>query len=53
MAYKRKTKDVWKLWWNGECIDTFDDYKEACRCRKEYEMAFSSYVELRAGREAI
>lgn len=53
MAYQRKTKDVWKLCWNGEVIDTFDTWKEACEMRKEYELAFHSSVSIKGGREKI
>ena len=40
MAYQRKTKDVYKLIWNEEEIDSFDTLKEAKEMRKEYSLAF-------------
>ena len=36
MAYARKTKDVWRLYWNGEEIDSFDTPLEARTMRMEY-----------------
>lgn len=53
MSYKRKTKDVWKLIWNGECIDSFDTKAEARAMQKEYTLAFHSYVEVKRGREYV
>ena len=51
--YQRKTKDVYKLIWNGEEIDSFDTYKEAKEMKKEYELAFHSSVSIKSGRERI
>lgn len=53
MAYKRKTRDVYKLIWNGEEIDSFDTLKEAREMRREYELAFRSSVSIRQARERI
>ena len=54
MAYQRKTKDVYKLIWKGEEIDSFDTFKEANEMRKEYELAFhSSGISIQRGRERI
>ncbi len=51
--YKRKTRDVYRLIWNGEEIDSFDTMKEAKEMKKEYELAFHGSVSIRAGRERI
>lgn len=40
MAYVRKTKDVYRLFWNGEEIDSFDTLKEAREMRVEYALTF-------------
>lgn len=40
MAYKRKTRDVYRLIWNGEEIDSFDTHAEAKEMRKEYALAY-------------
>lgn len=53
MAYKRKTKDIYRLFWNGEEIDSFDTLKEAREIKKEYELAFHSSVSIKSGRERI
>lgn len=53
MAYKRKTKDVYKIIWRGEEVDQFDTLKEAREMKKEYDMAFHSYVSIKRGREKI
>ena len=55
MAYKRKTKDIYRLFWNGEEIDSFDTFKEAKVMRVEYESAFHSPggVSIKKGRERI
>lgn len=53
MAYKRKTKDVYNLIWQGEVIDSFDTLKEAREMRKEYELAYHSSVAIKTGRERI
>ena len=34
MAYQRKTKDIYKIMWNGEEVDRFDTLKEAKRNEK-------------------
>ena len=51
--YKRKTKDVYRLIWNGEVVDSFDTLKEATEMKKEYDLAFHSYVTIKRGRERI
>ena len=51
--YQRKTKDVYKLIWNGEEIDVFDTLKEAKKMKKEYELAFHSSVTIKTGKERI
>ena len=51
--YKRKTKDVCKLMWNKEEIDTFDTLKEAREMKKEYEIAYHSAVSIKKTRERI
>ena len=53
MAYQRKTKDVYKIIWNGEEVDSFDTLKEAREMRKEYELAFHSSVNIKPERERI
>jgi hypothetical protein len=53
MGYKRKTKDVYRLIWNGEEIDSFDTLKEAKEMRIEYELAFHDSVSIKLGRERI
>ena len=53
MAYQRKTKDVYKLMWNSEEIDSFDTKEEAKEMRKEYEMAYHSSVNIKKGRVAL
>lgn len=56
MAYKRKTKDIYKLIWNGEEIDSFDTHEEAREMRKEYALAFHcglSSINIKSGRERI
>ena len=56
MAYVRKTKDVWKLYWNGEEIDSCDTFKEAKAMRLEYALAFHCGVGsifIQKGRERI
>lgn len=53
MTYKRKTKDVYKLIWNGEEIDSFDTLDEARMMRKEYALAFHSSVDIKKSRERI
>lgn len=40
MAYQRKTKDVYRIIWNGEVVDAFDTRKEAMEMLKEYKMAY-------------
>lgn len=51
--YTRRTKDVWRLFWKGYYVDTFDDYEEAIRCKAEYELAFGGAVEIKKGWEVI
>ena len=53
MAYQRKTRDVYRLIWNDEEIDSFDTLKEAKEMRKEYELAYHSSVTIKRGRERI
>lgn len=56
MAYKRKTKDVYKLVWNREVIDSFDTLKEAREMRNEYALAFHCdlySINIKTGRERI
>ena len=56
MAYARKTKDVWRLYWNGEEIDSFDTPLEARTMRMEYALAFHcgvSSISIKKGREKI
>lgn len=53
MTYQRKTKDVYRLIWNGEEIDNFDTLKEAREMKKEYELAYHSSVTIKRGRERI
>lgn len=56
MAYIRKTKDVWKLYWNGEEIDSFDTLKEAREMKMRYAFAFHCGVDcifIKKGRERI
>ena len=53
MAYKRKTKDVYRLIWNGEEIDSFDTMAEAKKMQYEYQLAYHDMVVIRIGREKI
>ena len=56
MAYARKTKDVWRLYWNGEEIDSFDTPLEARTMRMEYALAFHcgvAAITIRKCRERI
>jgi hypothetical protein len=53
MAYKRKTRDVWALWWNGERIDEFDTYKEANKMRAEYSLAYGGGVTIKMERRPL
>lgn len=53
MAYQRKTKDVYKIIWNGEEVDRFDTLEEARAMKKEYDMAFHSCVSIIKGRETL
>ena len=53
MPYQRKTKDIYRLIWNGEEIDSFDSMKEAKEMKKEYELALHGSVSIRTGRERI
>lgn len=56
MAYERKTKDVYRLIWNGEEIDSFDTHSEAKQMRREYALAYHcSLIDiiLKKGREKI
>ena len=53
MAYTRKTKDVYKIIWNGEEVDSFDTLKEAREMKKEYDMAYHSVTSIQKGRERI
>ena len=51
--YQRKTRDVYKLVWNGEVIDSFNTLKEAREMKKEYELAYHSSITIKPGRERI
>ena len=53
MAYTRKTKDIYKIMWNGEEVDSFDTLEEAREMKKEYDMAFHSVTSIRKGRERV
>lgn len=56
MAYVRKTKDIWKLYWKGEEIDSFDTLQEAITMRREYVLAFHcgvASISIIKGRERI
>lgn len=56
MAYKRKTKDVYKLIYNREEIDSFDTLKEEREMRREYSLAFHCdmySINIKTGRERI
>lgn len=56
MAYERKTRDIYRLIWNGEEIDSFYDYYEARQMRREYALAFHSDLSniiIKTGRERI
>ena len=44
MAYTRKTKDIFVLMWNGEEIDTAENYKEKNELVKEYNLAYGGGV---------
>lgn len=54
--YVRKTRDVYRLWWNGEIIDEDYDWREAHRLRREYALAFHcglGAIKIKKGRERI
>ena len=56
MPYQRKTKDVYKLKWKGEVIDSFDTLLEAQKMRLEYATAFhtiSHAIRIIKGRERL
>ena len=56
MAYKRKTRDVYRLIWQGEEIDSFDTHAEARQMRREYALAYHcSLIDIvvKKGRERI
>lgn len=53
MAYKRKTKDVYKLIYEGEEIDSFDSWEEAKAMAHEYSLAFHGMVTIRPRRERL
>ena len=56
MAYERKIRNVYRLIWNGEEIDSFYDYHEAKEMRREYALAFHcglSSIIVKKGRERI
>lgn len=53
MAYERKTKDVYKIIYNGEEVDSFDTWEEAKEMKKEYDMAFHGCVSIKRGREKL
>lgn len=53
MAYTRKTKDIYKIIWNVEEVDSFNTLKEAKRMKKEYDLAFHSVTSIKKGRERI
>lgn len=53
MAYQRKTKDIYKIMWNGEEVDRFDTLKEAKEMKKEYNLAFHGGASIKKGREAL
>ena len=56
MAYKRKTRDIYRLIWNEEEIDSFYDYHEARQMRREYALAFHCglcSIIIKKGRERI
>lgn len=56
MAYERKTKDIYRLIWNGEEIDSFYTMAEARQMRREYALAFNcglSSIIIKTGRERI
>lgn len=50
MAYQRKTKDVYFLYWNGEEIDSTENRQEAKRLQIEYALAFKSAVYIKKRR---
>jgi len=57
MGYQRKTRDVYKIVWKGETVDTFDKAtttkSEAMKMLVEYNLAFRGGCSLNLGREAI
>lgn len=53
MAYQRKTKDVYKLYYKGEVIDSFDTKKEAREMTFEYNLAYHGGVTFKRGREPL
>lgn len=53
MSYTRKTKDIYKIMWNGEEIDRFDTCVEARAMKKEYNMAFHGGCTIKKSRERI
>ena len=54
MTYQRKTKDIYKVIWKREEIDSFDPLKEEKQMRKEYVLVFhDGCVYIKKGRERI
>jgi len=51
--YKRKTKDVFEIRWNGECVDSAETLKDARYLRQEYNLAFKGGVSIKKRREKI
>lgn len=53
MAYQRKTKDIYRIIWNGEEVDSFDTFEEAKKMKKEYEIAYHDSMRIKRGREPL
>lgn len=51
--YQRKTKDVYEIWWNGECVDEAATISDARYLRNEYNLAFQGGCSIRKRRIAI
>lgn len=51
--YIRKTKDVWRIIWQGEIVDETDTRKDAIYLRNEYNLAYGGGCTIKRGRERL
>lgn len=52
-VYQRKTKDVYVIMWNGEEVDSTEEWSNAKYLRDEYNMAFKGGVSIKKQRQTI